>query len=138
MNGLIIICIGLVAMVGVICTLMYSRLLGFQSQLKSQREQLDRIEISLHTMVELQNVMQKRVDQVATDVHEREIYQGTDDRHQLAIKDAKSGCNMATLIHRHGLSSDEAELIFALHGRSESETDMEVEGESLSAWVGSD
>ena len=136
MNGLIIVCIGLVAMVGIICTLMYSRLLGFQSQVKSQREQLDRIEISLHTMVELQGVMQKKVNQLATDVHQREVYQGTDDRHQLAIKDAKSGCNMATLVQRHGLSSDEAALIFALHGRSEPET--EVEGESLNAWAGSD
>ncbi len=136
MNGLIIVCIGLVAMVGIICTLMYSRLLAFQSQVKSQREQLDRIEISLHTMVELQGVMQKKVNQLATDVHQREVYQGTEDRHQLAIKDAKSGCNMATLVQRHGLSSDEAALIFALHGRSEPE--MEVDGESLNAWAGSD
>lgn len=136
MNGLIIVCIGLVAMVGVICTLMYSRLLGLQSQAKSQREQLDRIEISLHTMVELQGVMQKKVNQLATDVHQREVYQGTEDRHQLAIKDAKSGCNMATLVQRHGLSSDEAALIFALHGGSEPET--EVEGDSLNAWAGSD
>ncbi len=136
MNGLIIICIGLVAMVGVICTVMYSRLLGFQSQLKSQREQLDRIEISLHTMVELQGVMQKRVNQLATDVHQREVYHGSDDRHQLAIKDARSGCNMATLIQRHGLSSDEAALIFALHARSE--PDAEVVAESLNAWAGSD
>lgn len=136
MNGLIIVCIGLVVMVGVICTLMYSRLLGLQTQVKSQREQLDRIEISLHTMVELQGVMQKKVNQLATDVHQREVYQGTDDRHQLAIKDAKSGCNMATLVQRHGLSSDEAALIFALHGRSEPET--EVESESLNAWAGSD
>ena len=136
MNGLIIICIGLVALVGVICTVMYSRLLGFQSQLKSQREQLDRIEISLHTMVEMQGVMQKKVNQLATDVHQREVYHGSDDRHQLAIKDARSGCNIATLVQRHGLSSDEAALIFALHARSES--DAEVVGESLNAWTGSD
>ena len=136
MNGLIIICIGLVALVGVICTVMYSRLLGFQSQLKSQREQLDRIEISLHTMVEMQGVMQKKVNQLATDVHQREVYHGSDDRHQLAIKDARSGCNIATLVQRHGLSSDEAALIFALHARSE--PDAEVVGESLNAWTGSD
>lgn len=136
MNGLIIVCIGLIAMVGVICTVMYSRLLGFQSQVKSQREQLDRIEISLHAMVELHSVMQKKVGQLATDIHQREVYHGNDDRHQLAIKDAKSGCNIATLVQRHGLSSDEAALISALHGRSE--PDMEVEGESLNTWAGSD
>ncbi len=134
MNGLIIVCIGLIAMVGVICTVMYSRLMGFQSQVRSQREQLDRIEISLHAMLEMQSVMQKKVNQLATDAHQREVYQGTDDRHQLAIKDAKSGCDMATLVQRHGLSSDEAALILALHGRSEPET----EAESLSAWAGSD
>ena len=136
MNGMIIVCIGLIAMVGVICTVMYSRLLGLQSLIKSQREQLDRIEISLHTMVEFQSVMQKRVDQLATDVHQREVYHGTDDRHQLAIKDAKSGCDIATLVQRHGLSSDEAALIYTLHGRSE--PDMAVEVEPLNTWAGSD
>ena len=136
MNGMIIVCIGLIAMVGVICTVMYSRLLGLQSQVKSQREQLDRIEISLHAMVELQSVMQKKVGQLATDMHQREVYHGTDDRHQLAIKDAKSGCDIATLVQRHGLSSDEAALIYTLHGRSE--PDMAVEVEPLNTWAGSD
>ncbi len=136
MNGMITVCIGLIAMVGVICTVMYSRLLGLQSQVKSQREQLDRIEISLHAMVELQSVMQKKVGQLATDMHQREVYHGTDDRHQLAIKDAKSGCDIATLVQRHGLSSDEAALIYTLHGRSE--PDMAVEVEPLNTWAGSD
>ena len=136
MNGMIIVCIGLIAMVGVICTVMYSRLLGLQSQVKSQREQLDRIEISLHAMVELQSVMQRKVGQLATDMHQREVYHGTDDRHQLAIKDAKSGCDIATLVQRHGLSSDEAALIYTLHGRSE--PDMAVEVEPLNTWAGSD
>ena len=136
MNGMIIVCIGLIAMVGVICTVMYSRLLGLQSQVKSQREQLDRIEISLHAMVELQSVMQKKVGQLATDMHQREVYHGTDDRHQLAIKDAKSGCDIATLVQRHGLSSDEAALIYTLHGRSE--PDMAVDVEPLNTWAGSD
>ena len=136
MNGMIIVCIGLIAMVGVICTVMYSRLLGLQSQVKSQREQLDRIEISLHSMVELQSVMQRKVGQLATDMHQREVYHGTDDRHQLAIKDAKSGCDIATLVQRHGLSSDEAALVYTLHGRSE--PDMAVDVEPLNTWAGSD
>ncbi|ASJ71789.1 hypothetical protein [Granulosicoccus antarcticus] len=138
MNGLIIVCMGLIAMVGVICTVMYSRLLGFHGQMNSQREQLDRIEISLHSMVELQGNMQKRVDQLATDVHQREVYHGSDDRHQLAISDAKKGCDMATLILRHGLSSDEAALIFALHGGSGSVMETEAETESLDTWAGSE
>jgi hypothetical protein len=134
MNGLIFVCIGLIALIGVICSVMYSRFIGFQAQIKSQREQLDRIEINLHSMADMQSVMQKRVEQLATDVLQREVYHGTDDRHQLAIKDAKSGCDMDTLIQRHGLSSDEAALIFALHGRSEVETNCET----ISAWAGSD
>ncbi len=138
MNGLILVCIGLIAMVGVICAVIYSRLTGFQSLLRSQREQLDRIEISLHAMVELQSVMQKKVDQLATDAHQREVYHGADDRHQLAIKDAKSGCNMAMLVQRHGLSSDEAALIFSLHGRSEPDPEAEADGEFSSSWAGSD
>lgn len=67
-------------------------------------------------MVEMQEKLQRRIDQLSTDVLHREIYQNANDRHRMAINDAKAGRSIADLMARNGLSSDEAALIIALHG----------------------
>ena len=69
--------------------------------------------------------MLQRLEQLAADVLQREIYQGSDDRHQLAIKAAKEGHSLSHLMQEHDLSADEAALIISLHGNA-SESDHET------------
>lgn len=116
MNGLILLCVGLVALVGALCTMIYSRLMHIENNASLRQGQLNRVEIQLHELVQTQLVIQSRLEQLAADVLHREIYQGSDDRHQLAIKAAKDGQSLSQLIQVHGLSSDEAALIISLHG----------------------
>lgn len=119
--------------------LLLLRLNVLQAQARAHREQLDRIEIGLHAVVDLHEALMKRVDQLATDVLQREIYQGSDDRHQHAIKDAQAGCDVDLLVQRHGLSSDEAALIFALHGKQKPMTAAQLaamEADEEPTWTG--
>jgi len=116
MNGLLLLCIGLVALVGALCSMIYARLISFENNASLRQGQLNRVEVQLHELVQTQLLIQSRLEQLAADVLHREIYQGTDDRHQLAIKAAKEGQSLSQLIKVHGLSSDEAALIMSLHG----------------------
>lgn len=124
--------------VAAVCGVLYMRLTAIQGQVKTHRDQLDRIEIGMHAVVDLHEALMKRVDQLATDVLQREIYQSADDRHQHAIKDAKAGCDVDLLVQRHGLSSDEAALIFALHGTQKPVTVAELAAREAAAesWTG--
>ena len=116
MSGLLFLCIGLVALVGALCTMIYHRINSLENNANLQQGQHNRIEVQLHELVQTQLQIQSRIEQLAADVLHREIYQGTDDRHQLAIKAAKDGQSLCQLIQVHGLSSDEAALIMSLHG----------------------
>ena len=138
MNALIYLSIGLTTLVGALCALLYTRLTGLQGQVKTQREQLDRIEVGIHSLADLHVDMQKRVEQLATDVLQREIYQNADDRHENAIEDARAGCDVTLLVQRHGLSSDEAALIYALHGkpRAVSVPVAETDDPTSNTWPG--
>ena len=138
MNVLLIASLGLMVLVAIICVLLHTRLRALQGQARTQREQLDRIEVGMHLVADLHDDMRKRVDQLATDVLQREIYQNADDRHENAIRDARAGCDVSMLVQRHGLSSDEAALIHALHGKPPAEplADAETEDSSSHTWSG--
>ena len=126
MSGLLFLCIGLVALVGALCTMIYSRINSIESNANLRQGQLNRVEVQLHELVQIQLLIQSRIEQLAADVLHREIYQGTDDRHQLAIKAAKDGQSLSQLIRLHGLSSDEAALIMSLHGGNLSQANETV------------
>ncbi|MGQ7848489.1 hypothetical protein ACUNV4_28595 [Granulosicoccus sp. 3-233] len=138
MNVLFLVSTGLTALVLIMCVVLHTRLTRVQVQAKAQREQLDRIEVGIHSLADLHDDMRKRMDQLATDVLQREIYQNADDRHENAIKDARAGCDVIMLVQRHGLSSDEAALIHALHGRPQTAPPVGVEMEDSSShtWSG--
>ncbi len=138
MNALLFLSTGLTILVLIPCFIILARLATLQGQAKTQREQLDRIEVSIHALADMHDGMQKRIDQLATDVLQREIYQNADDRHENAIKDARAGCDVSMLVHRHGLSTDEAALIHALHGKHQpvSLIDAEMEDSSSNTWSG--
>lgn len=118
MNGLQLLTIGLVAVIGVLCAVMYSRSYKMSAQLLEQRESLGRLSDQLRELVEIQHFLRRRVEELATDVLQREIYKSADERHQSAVQDAACGMSLSELVDRHGLSSDEAALIVALHGKS--------------------
>ena len=79
------------------------------------KQQVGHLEVCMHELIGLQSHINKSVNNLAKDVLQREVYQATDDRHQLAIKAAKAGNSLSELVRKHGLSSDEAALIIALH-----------------------
>jgi TolA-binding protein len=118
MNGMLLLAIGLIALVGALCTIIYTDQASASRSAKRRQEQLNRIEQRIHELSEVQKLMQKRIEQLSTDVLQREIYQSANDRHQMAIKDAKAGRSLDELMLRHGLSSDEAALIVALHANT--------------------
>lgn len=118
MTGLMLLCIGLVALVGALCSMTYSRINALENNARLQQDQHNRLEVQLHELVQGQSLIQSRLEQLAADVLHREIYQGSDDRHQLAIKAAKDGVSLSQLIQVHGLSSDEAALIMSLHAET--------------------
>ena len=115
MSGLILLSIGLTALVGALCTLLYTRLSELLRQNRQQQDMMLNLEIAIAELSDGHKAMHKRMDQVATDVLQREIYQNADDSHQLAIQSAKQGRTLGELVQRHGLSSDEAALIVSLH-----------------------
>ncbi|MFK7855395.1 MAG: hypothetical protein AB8B79_14830 [Granulosicoccus sp.] len=117
MTGLILLCIGLVALVGALSSLIYAKVSGTEGSVSLQQENLNRIEVQLHELAQGQLQLQSCLEQLTADVLHREIYQGTDDRHQLAIRAAKDGQSLSQLIQQHGLSSDEAALLLSLHGK---------------------
>ena len=115
MNGLILLGIGLTALTGSLCTLMYMRVTGIDRSLVENREQCQQLKGQLFELIQMQKQIQDTITQLSMDVLYREIYQGPGDRHQLAIKAAKQGEGLDGLMQRHGLSADEASLILSLH-----------------------
>lgn len=115
MSGLILLSIALTALVGALCTLIYTQQAESLRQIRVQQQMLANLDSVFKELAVNQSNMHKRIDQLATDVLQREIYQNADDRHQLAIQSAKQGKGLIELIQRHGLSSDEAALIISLH-----------------------
>ena len=82
----------------------------------SQAQKISQLEPLLAEIVDIQAATQHCVSELGTEIQLREVYQSADDRHQIAIKDAKEGKSHAELVRLHGLSADEAALIVALHG----------------------
>lgn len=118
MNGLLALSVGLNALMGLFCILIYLRISNHADLFINIGQQMDRIEIRLYELMESHLEVNERVKELAKDVLQREIYQSADDRHHLAIKDAKEGRSLTELVQKHGLSSDEAALIIALHTQS--------------------
>lgn len=131
MNDLILLTIALIALVGALCTLIYTKQAEMLKQMKYQKQSLDMLESSLADTTHTQSKLAKRIDQLATDVLQREIYQSADDRHQLAVQSAKQGKTLIELIQRHGLSSDEAALILSLHAPKAKDPDTMVQNANL-------
>ena len=115
-SGLLLLSIGLTALVGSLCTLLYTKLRTLLENSNSQALKISQLESLLAQIVELQAATQHCVSGLGTEIQLREVYQSADDRHQIAIKDAKEGKSHAELVRLHGLSADEAALIVALHG----------------------
>ena len=59
------------------------------------------------------------VERLAADVVHRELYRDKGGRQKLAIDAVQAGETLEGLMENHGLSSDEAELLLALHGNTE-------------------
>lgn len=131
MNGLILLSIALIALVGALCTLLYSRQSETLKQIRLQQQTLSNLDTAFKELGVRQQDIYKRIDQLATDVLQREIYQNADDRHQLAIQSAKQGRSLFELTQRHGLSSDEAALILALHSPQITDGDACVKNANL-------
>ena len=115
MSGLILLSIALIALVGALCTLLYVQQSETLRQVRLQQQTLANLDTAFKELGDRQQTMHKRIDQLATDVLQREIYQSADDRHQLAIQSARQGRSLFELTQRHGLSTDEAALIISLH-----------------------
>ncbi len=115
-NGLLLLSIGLTAVVGSLCTLLYTKIKVLIDTTQAQSKKIGHLEIVLKSVIDIQKSTQLSVNELGTEIQLREVYQTADDRHQIAIKDAKQGKSHAELVRQHGLSSDEAALIVALHG----------------------
>ncbi len=122
MTGLILLSIALTALVGALCTVLYTQQAQSLQQIKRQQEMLANLDTTCSALAASQESMRKRIDQLATDVLQREIYKSADDRHQLAMQSAKQGRSVFELVQRHGLSSDEAALIVSLHAPKQDES----------------
>ena len=114
-GSLILISIGLTALVCAMCALLYAQQKQALRLISLQQQTLAAMEISFNELSDKQLVMHKRIDQLATDVLQREIYKSAEDRHKSAIKSAKQGKNLFEIMQRHGLSTDEAALISSFH-----------------------
>lgn len=129
MSGLILISVALTALVGALCLLLYRQQIESLSKqrqlLKIANEQRElvrgigivvaEIEHNSEKLAENQRRMTVKLDHLSTDILQRDLYQTTDDRHQLAINSAKQGMDLFELVQLHGLTSDEAALIISLH-----------------------
>lgn len=114
-SSLILISIGLTALIGTLCIVLYAQQKKALRQISIQHQTLMTMEVAFKELSDMQQVMHKRIDQLATDVLQREIYKSAEDRHKSAIKSAKQGRNLFELMQRHGLSTDEAALISSFH-----------------------
>lgn len=131
MNSMLVLCVGLISLVGALCTLIYIEQSSASRSSKKRQEQLNRLEQRFHELFEVQKKIQNRIDQLSTDVLQREIYQSASDRHKLAVKDAREGRGLGELMKKHGLSSDEAALILALHAKDPSLTPEKVKNANI-------
>lgn len=119
MNVLLLISLGLTAITGLLCMLMLARMGALQTLAQDLREQLERQALLLSDMIQADQHIQARINQLSIDVIHREVYKGPEDRYQLAIKAAADGEDLKGLMQTHGLSTDEASLILSLHGHPE-------------------
>jgi len=131
MSGLIIVSIALTVLIGALCFRLYRQQAEALRQIKLQQELLASLERAFKDLDVKLSQSYKRIDQLATDVLQREIYQNADDRHQLAIQSAKQGKGLFELMQRHGLSSDEAALISSLHSPQSQASDTKVKNANL-------
>jgi hypothetical protein len=115
-SGLLLISIGLTALVGTICTLLYSKIHHLSNTLSEQYGQISQLDSVLKDVVAMQTSTQTSVSELSTEMQLRGVYQNANDRHKLAIKAAKNGKSRTDLMSQHGLSSDEASFIISLHG----------------------
>jgi uncharacterized protein YjcR len=115
----------------VFCILIYTRQKKQVDQLYLQLQSLLKVETVLNNAIQQQSAIQKKIDQLASDVLQRDMYQNTDDRHQAAIKSARQGMGLFEIIQRHGLSSDEAELIISLHAPAKHDGDVSIKNANL-------
>lgn len=117
-NGLLLLSIGLTALVGSICTILYSRIRTLADMTESQNMHIAHLHELLKSAMDIQTSTQHCISELSTEMQLRDVYQNANDRHKLAIKAAKNGKSRMELMRQHGLSSDEASLIISLHGES--------------------
>ncbi|MBX2878896.1 MAG: hypothetical protein KTR32_03135 [Granulosicoccus sp.] len=112
----------ILALLLLLCTLVYMSQLSMTRLIKSNLEQLSKIEENISKLSQFQDTLNRRVEHLSADVLQKEFYKDPNNRHQLAIEDAKAGKGMKDLMLRHGLSSDEAALIVSLHAKNKKTT----------------
>ncbi|MEE9320400.1 MAG: hypothetical protein V3U76_08145 [Granulosicoccus sp.] len=105
----------LVAMTLMTALLVWFRLSSVLAVSQSIQKQLICAEIRMHELTRLQQQFDQRLDELASDVLNRDIYQANDHRHQQAIDSAREGMSSRALRQMHGLSSDEADLLLTMH-----------------------
>lgn len=106
----------LTALLVFLCAGIYSRMAKLDSKSQAGHQTWSQLEVKMHDLLQVQESIHSRIDQLSMDVLHREIYQGPEDRHQLAIKAAKEGEGASEIMEKHGLSADEASLVVSLHG----------------------
>ncbi len=149
MSGLILISIALTVLVGALCVLVYRQQVesfGKQCQLLKIVDEQRELVLGIGAVVaEIEHISKKlsanqrsmsvKLEHLSTDILQRDLYQTTDDRHQLAINSAKQGMDLFELVQLHGLTSDEATLIMSLHspdGRFKHNASSNVVSEKIS------
>lgn len=115
MYGLILLSILLTLSVGAISIAIYHKQAETLRKNGQQQQMLANLDTALKNLYEQQVRLGTRIDQLAADVLQKDVYQNADDRHQLAIQSAKQGKSLVELTQRHGLSTDEAALLLSLH-----------------------
>jgi hypothetical protein len=132
-NGLLLLGIGLTALVGSICTLLYSRMRVLSDLLEQQNDRISSLDNILRNVVEIQTSTQHCISEMSTEMQLRDVYQNANDRHKLAIKAAKNGKSRMELMRQHGLSTDEASLIISLHGGNVDSDETPLQNETPSS-----
>ena len=131
LSALIFLSILSIALIGALCVQVHKQQNKWLMQSRLQQEMLSNLDTTLQRLAAQQLAAYKRIDQLAIDVVQREINRSTDDRHQMAINNAKQGQGLFELMQRHGLSSDEAAMIVSLHAPDNSAPEASVKNANL-------
>lgn len=95
------------------------RLRRVEGQGQRLQATVDEASLKLRSLEDAKEEIVAHVDRLAADVVHRELYRDKGSRQKLAIDAVQAGETLQGLMENYGLSSDEAELLLALHGNTQ-------------------